>query len=130
MDLNQRTLAARQFLMNQVKKSPLVQAVKQKSFKPYKAALNNTLQPMSLLPMGKIKSSKFLDPKRLKMGVMDFENDMAQHKAMRHFDSAQATANRIKKAAKQKFQQSFNMAHKGQKSAENLLASYIFRNIK
>ena len=97
MNLNQRALAARQFVINQVKKSPLVQAVQQKSLKPYKAAASNALQPMNLLPMGRTtKAAKFLDPKRIKMGVMDFENDMAQHKAIGHLNSAQATANRIK----------------------------------
>lgn len=97
MDLNQRAMAARQFLMNQVKKSPLVQAVQQKSLKPYRGALNNALQPANLLPMGRLRTVKPIDPKILARGAAEFEEDAARFRADRHFESARKTAERIKK---------------------------------
>lgn len=124
---NQRVLAARQFLMNQVKKSPLVQAVQQKSLKPYKKALSTALEPGNLMPMGRARTLKMPSPQVIQRSISEAENDMAQRKAMLHLDQAQLTANRIKQAAQNKFQQGFKRAHSGQQDAAKLLASYIFR---
>ena len=102
MEVNQRILAARQFIMNQVKKSPLVQAVQQKSFKPYKKALSNTLEPGNLMPMGRLGKLRMPSQKVMQRSVDEFENDAAQHRAIGHLNSSQATANRIKQFQAQK----------------------------
>lgn len=96
MDLNQRALAARQFVINQVKKSPLVQAVQQKSLRPYKQALSTALEPGSLMPMGRARSLKMPSPKVMQRSIAEFNDDAARFRADRHFDSAQKTAERIK----------------------------------
>lgn len=119
-------MAARQFIMNQVKKSPLVQAIQQKSFKPYKKALSNTLEPGNLMPMGQARRLKAIDPMDIKRATASFENDSAQFKAMQHADSAQATANRIKQYFAEKLRKEALRANQGP-SAEKMLASYIFR---
>ncbi len=106
-------MAARQFIMNQVKKSPLVQAVQQKSFKPYKKALSNVLEPASLMPMGRARRLKAIDPMDIKRAMASFENDSAQFKAMQHADSAQATANRIKQFQAQKAKEMMVRAFSG-----------------
>lgn len=77
---NQRLLAARQLAFNLLNKSPLVQAVKQKSLAPYKAPLSNALSPGSLMPMGRLKGpSKAVqnayDPKLIAQGSKSFMAD-------------------------------------------------------
>lgn len=120
-------MAAIQFLKNQVKKSPLVQAVQQKSLKPYRQALSTALEPGNLMPMGKAKTLKMPSPQVMQKSIFEAENDMAQRKAMLHLDQAQMTADRIKQYTQNKFQQGFKRAHNGQQDATKLLASYIFR---
>ena len=118
---NRRLLAAKQFVIKQVQKSPLVQAVQQKSLKPYKKALSTALEPGNLMPMGRANS------KAVARSIAEFENDAAQYKAMQHLRQAEMTANRIKQYTQQKAQEGFNRAHSGQQDAAKLLASYILR---
>ncbi len=76
-------------------------------------------------PMGRVtNAAKYLSPKLIQQGVRAFENDAAQLKAMRHFDSAQATANRIKSYAAQKAKEEFARVHQRAPSIEQMLRSY------
>lgn len=125
MDFNQRTLAARQFVMNKVKKSPIVQSVQQplqtirntaskvKSLAPKLEELTpqdkeqiKKINFMNFMPAGRVTNyAKYLSPKLIREGTLTVENDMAQHKAMQHLDSAQRTADRIRKAFEDKKRQ-------------------------
>ncbi len=113
--MNQRALAAKQILINQVRKSPLVQAVQQRSLNPYKKALGRALEPGNLMPMGSFsaRAAKVLQPRAMQAGINAFNNDAAQFRAMKHLDSAEATAQRMKQAFAEKNRQDMIRAFAG-----------------
>ncbi len=76
-------------------------------------------------PMGRVtNTAKYLSPKLIQQGVRAVEEDMAQFKALRHFESAQATANRMKAYAAQKAKEEFARVHQRAPSIEQMLRSY------
>jgi hypothetical protein len=118
-----------------LQKSPLVQAIQQKSLSPYKQPLSDALQPMNLLPMGGMTRAaayaKYMNPKVTQKGIQAAKADMSayrnsnlQNRAMQHLDSAEATAGRIKAYAQQKAQEEFNRVHQYAPSVEKMLSTY------
>lgn len=109
MDLNQRALAARQYLKRAFSPSP-----ERKEANKFIAEETKKIDFMKFMPAARVaNTAKYLAPKLIQQGTRAFENDAAQLRAVRHADQAQLTANRIKQAFAQKQRQDMLRAWAG-----------------